>query len=245
MLASETTGAVGATLSKAGPMTNATHVSDRYTTLPDEETLAATVVALVEHGFRVDVVDDLDAARELVLAAIASGSTVMTNASVTLLEMEAIAARERIYQHSLPLEGARAYGQNSVVGKILEIHPPCQSPCNGLSPVSAVTRGSQVAMGLGSCSPGRRSGRPSRFQAGSTRPRPPRSATARWRRSGGGRSWPKFEPWRALPAVPDSERRASSFQVSGLAVRTRVLAVLQVRVRGATGGRRGRGRRTW
>jgi hypothetical protein len=35
------------------------------------------------------------------------------------------AARERIYEHSLKLEDARAYaayGQNSVVGKILEIH---------------------------------------------------------------------------------------------------------------------------
>ncbi|HEY8729578.1 MAG TPA: LUD domain-containing protein, partial [Acidothermaceae bacterium] len=35
------------------------------------------------------------------------------------------AAHERIYQHSLILEDARAiaaYGQNSVVGKILEIH---------------------------------------------------------------------------------------------------------------------------
>ena len=34
-------------------------------------------------------------------------------------------AVERIYEHSLPLEDARAYaayGQNSVVGKILEIH---------------------------------------------------------------------------------------------------------------------------
>jgi hypothetical protein len=35
------------------------------------------------------------------------------------------AARERIYEHSLTLEDARAYaayGQNSFVGKILEIH---------------------------------------------------------------------------------------------------------------------------
>jgi hypothetical protein len=35
------------------------------------------------------------------------------------------AAHERIYQHSLPLEDARAqaaYGQHSQVGKILEIH---------------------------------------------------------------------------------------------------------------------------
>ena len=38
---------------------------------------------------------------------------------------DAEAARERIYEHSLPLEDARAYaayGQNSLVGKILEIH---------------------------------------------------------------------------------------------------------------------------
>ena len=58
----------------------------RFTTLPDEETLAATVVALEEHGFSVEVVDDLDAAREAVLARIAEGSSVMTNTSVTLEE---------------------------------------------------------------------------------------------------------------------------------------------------------------
>jgi hypothetical protein len=42
---------------------------------------------------------------------------------------DAGAARTRIYEHSLRLEDARAfaaYGQNSFVGKILEIHqdPP-------------------------------------------------------------------------------------------------------------------------
>lgn len=187
-----------------------THAPDRYTTLPDEQTLAATVVALEEHGFSVELVDDLDAAREAVLARIPKGSSVMTNTSVTLQEtgiadaiddggryesarnkmmpldyatqlqeMKAIAgqaeyalgsvhavtrdgtlviasasgsqlasyawgaanvifvvgtqklvpdaeeARERIYAHSLPLEDARAYaayGINSRVGKILEIH---------------------------------------------------------------------------------------------------------------------------
>ena len=187
-----------------------THTSDRFTTLPDDQTLAATVVALEEHGFSVEVVDDLDAARVAVLARIPDGSTVMTNTSVTLQEtgladtidaggtyesartrmmaldfgtqlqeMKAIAgqpdfalgsvhavtrdgalliasasgsqlasyawgaanvifvvgaqklvptveaARERIYEHSLTLEDARAYaayGQNSYVGKILEIH---------------------------------------------------------------------------------------------------------------------------
>jgi acyl-CoA hydrolase len=187
-----------------------TQVSDRFTTLPDEETLQATVVALEEHGFSVEIVDDLDSARTAVLGRIPAGSSVMTNTSVTLQdtgiadainnggpydsarnkmfaldfatqaqEMKAIGgqpdyalgsvhaisgdgtlviasasgsqlasyvwgaanvifvvgaqklvpdletARERIYTHSLKLEDARAYaayGQNSVVGKILEIH---------------------------------------------------------------------------------------------------------------------------
>jgi hypothetical protein len=182
----------------------------RFTSLPTEETLAATIVALEEHGSSVEVVDDLDAARVAVLARIPEGSSVMTNTSVTLeetgiakaindggpyesvrnkmlafdyatqaREMKAIAgqpdfalgsvhavtaegalviasasgsqlasyawgaanvifvvgaqklvstlddARERIFEHSLKLEDARAYaayGQNSSVGKILEIH---------------------------------------------------------------------------------------------------------------------------
>src|SRR6202011_3442441 len=58
----------------------------RFTALPDTETLAATVVALEEHGFSVEVVDDLDAAREAVLVRIPAGSSVMTNTSVTLQE---------------------------------------------------------------------------------------------------------------------------------------------------------------
>jgi hypothetical protein len=188
----------------------ATTTPDRFTMLPDEQTLAATVTALEEHGFSVEVVDDLDAARQAVLARIPHGASVMTNTSVTLAdtgladaingggpydsarnrmfaldfatqaqEMKAIggqpdyalgsvhavthdgtlviasasgsqlasyawgaanvifvvgaqklvptlqAAHERIYQHSLVLEDARAiaaYGQHSSVGKILEIH---------------------------------------------------------------------------------------------------------------------------
>ena len=182
----------------------------QFTALPDEQTLASAVTALEEHGFSVEVVDDLDAAREAVLARIPHGSSVMTNTSVTLQEtgiadaindggpydsarnkmfaldfatqaqeMKAIggqpdyalgsvhavtrdgtlviasasgsqlasyawgaanvifvvgaqklvptlqAAHERIYQHSLVLEDARAiaaYGQHSSVGKVLEIH---------------------------------------------------------------------------------------------------------------------------
>jgi YkgG family uncharacterized protein len=187
-----------------------TDASDRFTALPDEETFNATVVALEEHGFGVDVVDDFGGARAAVLSLIPEGASVMTNTSVTLQdtgiadaindggpydsarnklieldfatqleEMKTIAgqaeyvlgsvhavtrggtlviasasgsqlaayawgapnvifvvgaqklvpdpdaARERIYEHSLKLEDARAYavyGQNSYVGKILEIH---------------------------------------------------------------------------------------------------------------------------
>jgi len=188
-----------------------TATPDRFTSLPDEHVLAATVVALEEHGFSVEVVDDLDAARAAVLARVPDGSSVMTNTSVTLAEtgiadaindgggrwesarnkmfaldfatqaqeMKAIggqpdyalgsvhavtadgtlviasasgsqlasyawgaanvifvvgvqklvptleAAHQRIYQHSLLLEDARAqaaYGQHSQVGKVLEIH---------------------------------------------------------------------------------------------------------------------------
>ena len=62
-----------------------TDASDRFTALPDAQDLAATVV-LEEHGFSVEVVDNLDAARETVLARIPDGSTVMTNTSVTLEE---------------------------------------------------------------------------------------------------------------------------------------------------------------
>jgi LUD domain len=63
-----------------------TQAFGRFTTLPDDETLAATVVALEEHGFSVEVADDLDAARHAVLARIPEGSSVMTNTSVTLEE---------------------------------------------------------------------------------------------------------------------------------------------------------------
>jgi acyl-CoA hydrolase len=63
-----------------------TTTPDRFTTLPDEHVLQATVVALEEHGFSVEVADDLDAARQAVLTRIPDGSSVMTNTSVTLAE---------------------------------------------------------------------------------------------------------------------------------------------------------------
>jgi hypothetical protein len=63
-----------------------TTTPDRFSTLPDEQTLTATVTALEEHGFTVEVADDLEAARQAVLARIPHGSSVMTNTSVTLQE---------------------------------------------------------------------------------------------------------------------------------------------------------------
>jgi hypothetical protein len=119
-----------------------TVIPDRFTALPGEPALQATVVALEEHGFSAEVAGDLDAARRAVLARIPAGSLVMTSTSVMLdqtggaanvifvadahkLVPTLAAAQERIYQHSLPLEDARAqaaYGQHSQVGKILEIH---------------------------------------------------------------------------------------------------------------------------
>jgi hypothetical protein len=184
--------------------------SERFNSLADDVTLADTFVALEEHGFSVEIVDELSEARDAVLARIPQGASVMTNTSVTLeetgiaeainssgnydsirnrmmeldfatqrQEMKRIAgqpdyalgsvhavtregvlviasasgsqlssyvwgatnvvfvigtqklvpdletARERIYRHSLPLEDGRAlaaYGMNSYVGKVLEIH---------------------------------------------------------------------------------------------------------------------------
>ena len=47
-----------------------TAIPDRFTTLPDAAALNATVVALEEHGFSVEVAGDLDAARQAGLARI-------------------------------------------------------------------------------------------------------------------------------------------------------------------------------
>ncbi|WP_433125534.1 LUD domain-containing protein [Micromonospora sp. CA-240977] len=82
-------------------MTANLNTEERFTRLPDERTLTATVVALEEHGFSVEVVDDLGAARDAVLGRIPQGSSVMTNTSVTLQETgieEAINGSDSSYE---------------------------------------------------------------------------------------------------------------------------------------------------
>lgn len=59
---------------------------DRFTAVPDEQTISATALALEARGFGVEVVGDLETAREAVLARIPEGSSVMTNTSETLRE---------------------------------------------------------------------------------------------------------------------------------------------------------------
>src|SRR6266700_3526469 len=132
---------------RGGPAMSTATTPDRFATLPDEQTLASAVTALEEHGFSVEIADDLEAAREAVLARIPEGSSVMTNTSVTLEETgiaDAIndggpyeSARNKMFALDFATqaqemkaiggqpEDARAYaayGQHSSVGKILEIH---------------------------------------------------------------------------------------------------------------------------
>src|SRR5258707_13186578 len=87
-LSSQLPGALGSRrdLHQGGPVVSTTAIPDRFTTLPDEHALQATVTALEEHGFSVEVVGDLDAARAAVLARIPEGSSVMANPLVTLAE---------------------------------------------------------------------------------------------------------------------------------------------------------------
>ncbi|WP_406727003.1 hypothetical protein WJ438_23575 [Streptomyces sp. GD-15H] len=86
--------------------------------------------------------------------------------------------------HLLSRPGARCRDCSRSVSPDRSPNPPYRSLGNGLSTVSAVRQ--WRARGLGSCCPGRCSGRPPPSRSGRTRPHPPRSASARWRRPDGG-----------------------------------------------------------
>lgn len=81
-----------------------TAATQEFTALPDDQTLASTAAALEEHGFGVEVVSDLDDARDAVLARIPAGASVMTNTSVTL---EATGIADAIDADDGPFESVR------------------------------------------------------------------------------------------------------------------------------------------
>ena len=120
-----------------------TQTPARFATIPDEETLAATVTALEEHGFTVEVVDDLGAARQAVLSRIPDGSSVMTNTSVTL-EETGIAAAINI---GGPYDSARTkMAQLDYVTQLPEMKALGGQPDYALGSVHAVTRDGRLVI---------------------------------------------------------------------------------------------------
>jgi hypothetical protein len=97
--------------------------------------------------------------------------------------------------HLLSRPGARFRCCHRPVSPDRSPNPPYRSLGNGLSTVTGVRRGSQVARGMGSCSPGRRNGRPSRVdpELGPVRRDLPAPG-------GGGQVPAELSP---VPAVPD------------------------------------------
>jgi LUD domain len=127
----------------------ATYASERFTALPDEETLAETVVGLKARGFGIEVVDDLDAARHAVLAHIPEGSSVMTNPSVTLEETGIAQAID----DGGPYDSARSRGAGlDHVTQLREIKAIMGQPEFSLGSVHAITRDGTlvIASALGS-----------------------------------------------------------------------------------------------
>jgi acyl-CoA hydrolase len=122
---------------------------DRFTALPDERTLAETVAALQQRGFSVEVVDDLDSARERVLARIPEGSSVMTNPSVTLQETGIAPAID----NGGPYVSARTKGLAlDRASQLQEIKAIMGQPDFALGSVHAITRDGTIviASALGS-----------------------------------------------------------------------------------------------
>lgn len=130
-------------------MSTTTEQADRFTALPDERTLAATVAALEGNGFGAELVDDLDAARESVLARIPERSAVMTNVSVTL---EATGIAQAVDEGGrYDSVRAKAVGLDHVE-QLREIKALMGQPDVSLGSVHAITRGGTlvIASALGS-----------------------------------------------------------------------------------------------
>jgi L-lactate utilization protein LutC len=110
--------------------------TDRFTAMPDDETLAATVAALRARKFGTEVVDDLDAAREAVLARIPRGSSVATNSSLTLEETGIAAA----INDDGPYDSAHKVLTLDRATQMREIKAIMLQPDYALGSVHAVTR---------------------------------------------------------------------------------------------------------
>ena len=120
----------------------------RFTAMPDDETLETTVAAVAARGFGVEVVDDLDAAREAVLARIPRDSSVATNSSVTLEETGVAAA---INDHGA-YDSARKALTLDRATQMREIKAIITQPDFALGSAHAVTRDGTlvIASALGS-----------------------------------------------------------------------------------------------
>jgi len=121
-----------------------------FTALPDDDTLAETVAALSERGFGTDVVDDLDAAREVVLARIPHGSSVMTNPSVTL-QQSGIAAAIDVEDGAYASVRVKSAGLDPAT-QLKQVKARMLLPDFSLGSVHAVTRDGTlvIASALGS-----------------------------------------------------------------------------------------------
>jgi len=108
----------------------------RFTAMPDDETLETTVAAVAARGFGVEVVDDLDAAREAVLARIPHGASVATNSSVTLEETGIASA----INDGGPYDSARKVLTFDRASQMREIKALMTQPAFALGSVHAVTR---------------------------------------------------------------------------------------------------------
>src|SRR3954452_1861253 len=107
----------------------------RFTALPSDDTFATTVSALAARGFGTEVVEDLDAAREAVLARIPHDSSVGPNSSVTLEETGISAAI-----NNGPYDSARKVLTFDRATQMREIKAIMTQPDFALGSVHAVTR---------------------------------------------------------------------------------------------------------
>jgi hypothetical protein len=131
------------------PAMSASSASNRFAVLPDDEMLAETVVGLKARGSSVEVVDDLDAARRVVLARIPEGSSVMTYPSVTLEETGIAQAIDNGGPYDSARTGVAALDRATQVREIKAI---MIQPEFALGSVHAITRDGTlvIASALGS-----------------------------------------------------------------------------------------------